>query len=250
MINTTCIYRYIHTHSVYGMLPVLETVEDGSHSLTRDEMSCVDESVFPQRFLDNACVGSIVDFFDYLDVEKKQEFQSCKFFRNQQMLRLTRRCLGYSQPCPRLTQEEFVLNLVNLCVLEMPVHAIQTLKLLHSVFDLCKKIEVSVEAHLLFSFLILADESTAQSSFVFGFMVFSDANNMQRSCRCLVVFRTFEKSRLKESDPPKKRGLTLYRSRCEWFTDFMYLTSHENPRSGMCCGRISKHLLVAQMSRM
>ena len=43
-------------------------------------MSCVDESVFPQRFLDNACVGSIVDFFDYLDVEKKQEFQSCKFF--------------------------------------------------------------------------------------------------------------------------------------------------------------------------
>jgi len=104
--------------AIPGLVDLFETLDrDGSHSLTRDEMSCVDESVFPQRFLDNACVGSIVDFFDYLDVEKKQE----------------------------LTQEEFVLNLVNLCVLEMPVHAIQTLKLLHSVFDLCKKIEVSVE---------------------------------------------------------------------------------------------------------
>lgn len=163
-------------------------------------------------------------------LRRSKSSRAASFFQSTDVTTHSQMWKGYSQPgTPRLTQEEFVLNLVNLCVLEMPVHAIQTLKLLHSVFDLCKKIEVSVEAHLLFSFLILADESTAQSSFVFGFMVFSDANNMQRSCRCLVVFRTFEKSRLKESDPPKKRGLTLYRSRCEWFTDFMYLTSHENP---------------------
>ena len=66
-------------HTICVLYIKFETVvsEDGSHSLTRDEMLCVDESIFPQRFLDNACVGSIVDFFDYLDVEKKQEFQGC-----------------------------------------------------------------------------------------------------------------------------------------------------------------------------
>lgn len=46
----------------------------------------------------------------------------------------------------RLTQEEFVEGLLNLCLLEMPIHAIQTLKLLHLTVNICRKIDQNLEA--------------------------------------------------------------------------------------------------------
>ena len=46
----------------------------------------------------------------------------------------------------RLTQQEFVEGLLNLCLLEMPISAIQTLKLLQMVLTLSKKIDQNVEA--------------------------------------------------------------------------------------------------------
>lgn len=36
-------------------------------------MEQVDESMLPRRLLDSACVGSIVDFFDFLDVDERGE---------------------------------------------------------------------------------------------------------------------------------------------------------------------------------
>lgn len=46
----------------------------------------------------------------------------------------------------RLNQEEFVEGLLSLCLLDMPVSAIQTLKLLQMILGLSKKIDQKVEA--------------------------------------------------------------------------------------------------------
>lgn len=91
--------------------------KDKSGILTRDEMEIVDDNLLPRRLLDSACVGSILDFFDFLDVEEKGE----------------------------LSQQDFVEGLLNLCLLDMPISAIQTLKLLQMVLRLSKKIDQNVE---------------------------------------------------------------------------------------------------------
>lgn len=91
--------------------------KDESGIISRDEMASVHENVLPRRLMDSACVGSILDFFDFLDVDEKGE----------------------------LTQEEFVEGLLNLCLLEMPIHAIQTLKLLHLTVNICRKIDQNLE---------------------------------------------------------------------------------------------------------
>lgn len=41
-------------------------------------MEIVDDNLLPRRLLDSACVGSILDFFDFLDVEEKGERLSCR----------------------------------------------------------------------------------------------------------------------------------------------------------------------------
>lgn len=46
----------------------------------------------------------------------------------------------------RLNQEEFVEGLLSLCLLDMPISAIQTLKLLQMILSLSKKINQNVEA--------------------------------------------------------------------------------------------------------
>lgn len=51
--------------------------QDESGILTRDEMECVDDNLLPRRLLDSACVGSMLDFFDFLDVEEKGEMLGC-----------------------------------------------------------------------------------------------------------------------------------------------------------------------------
>jgi hypothetical protein len=48
----------------------------------------------------------------------------------------------------RLSQQDFVEGLLNLCLLDMPISAIQTLKLLQMVLRLSKKIDQNVEAVL------------------------------------------------------------------------------------------------------
>ncbi|CAK9081063.1 unnamed protein product [Durusdinium trenchii] len=54
--------------------------KDESGIISRDEMASVHENVLPRRLMDSACVGSILDFFDFLDVDEKGELlavQSC-----------------------------------------------------------------------------------------------------------------------------------------------------------------------------
>ena len=42
-------------------------------------MEIVDGNILPRRVLDSACVGSMLDFFDFLDVEEKGERPSCRY---------------------------------------------------------------------------------------------------------------------------------------------------------------------------
>ncbi|CAK9104561.1 Vegetative incompatibility protein HET-E-1, partial [Durusdinium trenchii] len=51
---------------------------DESGIISRDEMASVHENVLPRRLMDSACVGSILDFFDFLDVDEKGECKSVR----------------------------------------------------------------------------------------------------------------------------------------------------------------------------
>ena len=78
---------------------------DKSGLITHDEVENVPVSILPPRVLDALCVENIADIFDYLDVDGTGE----------------------------LSQMEFVEGLLQLCLLDMPMSAILTLKLLRSV---------------------------------------------------------------------------------------------------------------------
>ena len=44
-------------------------------------MESVDDNLLPRRLLDSACVASMLDFFDFLDIEEKQEWPSSRHFQ-------------------------------------------------------------------------------------------------------------------------------------------------------------------------
>ena len=72
--------------------------------------------VLPPRVLDAIYVESMADIFDYLDVD------------------------GTGQ----LSQMEFVEGLLNLCLMDMPISTIQSLKLLQLIRGLVGKVEKEV----------------------------------------------------------------------------------------------------------
>jgi len=79
--------------------------EDGSGSITKDEIENVPVSVLPAELLGNVSVDNMVDLFDLLDVD------------------------GGGQ----LNQNEFVEGLLNIVLLDIPISTIQTLRLLQSI---------------------------------------------------------------------------------------------------------------------
>ena len=46
----------------------------------------------------------------------------------------------------RLTREEFIEGLLDLCLRDMPLHMVQMLKLLHLILGMSKKIDIHLEA--------------------------------------------------------------------------------------------------------
>jgi len=78
---------------------------DQSGLITHDEVENVPVSILPPRVLDALCIENITDIFDFLDVDGTGE----------------------------LSQMEFVEGLLQLCLLDMPMSGVLTLKLLRSV---------------------------------------------------------------------------------------------------------------------
>ncbi|CAE6933272.1 CACNA1F [Symbiodinium natans] len=106
---------------VRGALPSLIEIfhsldKDHSGLLTHEEVVNVPLDVLPPRVLDAIYVESMADIFDYLDVD------------------------GTGQ----LSQMEFVEGLLNLCLMDMPISTIQSLKLLQLIRGLVGKVEKEV----------------------------------------------------------------------------------------------------------
>ena len=57
--------------------------KDENGNITREEMAQVDENILPRRLMDSACVGSILDFFDFLDVDEKGELLGWKAYQKE-----------------------------------------------------------------------------------------------------------------------------------------------------------------------
>ncbi|OLP87261.1 Voltage-dependent T-type calcium channel subunit alpha-1H [Symbiodinium microadriaticum] len=113
---------------VRGALPSLIEIfhaldTDRSGLLTHEEVVNVPLDVLPPRVLDAIYVESMADIFDYLDVD------------------------GTGQ----LSQMEFVEGLLNLCLMDMPISTIQSLKLLQLIRGLLGKVDkevTSLKAHV------------------------------------------------------------------------------------------------------
>eukprot|EP00439_Symbiodinium_sp_Y106_P065345 s720_g10.t1 len=106
---------------VRGALPSLIEIfhaldTDRSGLLTHEEVVNVPLDVLPPRVLDAIYVESMADIFDYLDVD------------------------GTGQ----LSQMEFVEGLLNLCLMDMPISTIQSLKLLQLIRGLLGKVDKEV----------------------------------------------------------------------------------------------------------
>ncbi|CAE7735285.1 Catsper1 [Symbiodinium pilosum] len=101
------------------LLKIFQSIDkDGSGILTHDEVVTVDVDILPKKFLQTVHVNSMVELFDYLDVDHTRE----------------------------LTKEEFIEGLLDLCLRDMPLHMVQMLKLLHIILTISKKIDLNIEA--------------------------------------------------------------------------------------------------------
>lgn len=97
-----------------SLLKIFNTIDkDGSGMITRDELVNVPVDILPPKVLAAVCVDNWEELFEYLDVDGTQS----------------------------LSQVEFVEGLLNLCLLDMPIATIQTLKLLQLIKTSVRSIE-------------------------------------------------------------------------------------------------------------
>ncbi|CAE7538617.1 Catsper1, partial [Symbiodinium pilosum] len=91
--------------------------KDGNGTITHKELETVDIDVLPSKFLQAVHAENMVELFDLLDVEESGE----------------------------LTQTAFIEGVLSLCMLDMPVSAVQSLKLLRMILDASKRIELNLQ---------------------------------------------------------------------------------------------------------
>eukprot|EP00439_Symbiodinium_sp_Y106_P042471 s1244_g5.t1 len=101
------------------LLKIFQSIDkDNSGILTHDEVESVEVDILPKKFLQTVHVNSMLELFDYLDVDQTGE----------------------------LTREEFIEGLLDLCLRDMPLPWVQMLKLLHLILGMSKKIDTHLEA--------------------------------------------------------------------------------------------------------
>ncbi|CAE7463750.1 Catsper1 [Symbiodinium natans] len=105
-------------HKVKDAIPALvdifrEIDKDGNGTITHKELENIDIDVLPAKFLQAVHAESMTELFEYLDVDDSGE----------------------------LTQSAFIEGVLKLCMLDMPVSAVQSLKLLRMILDSSKRIE-------------------------------------------------------------------------------------------------------------
>lgn len=108
---------------VRGALPSLLKIfhaidKDNSGMITRDELHNVPMDILPPKVLAAVCVDNWEELFEYLDIDGTGS----------------------------LSQVEFVEGLLNLCLLDMPIATIQTLKLLQLIRASVSQIQSKLQA--------------------------------------------------------------------------------------------------------
>jgi len=90
-------------HALPSLLELFQKLdEDGSGMLTEEELAKVHQDILPPRILQSAFAEDMSDLFHYLDVDGTGT----------------------------LSQSEFIEGLLNLCLLDLPLSTVQSLKLL------------------------------------------------------------------------------------------------------------------------
>mmetsp|Transcript_41187 Transcript_41187/g.76570 ORF Transcript_41187/g.76570 Transcript_41187/m.76570 type:complete len:531 (-) Transcript_41187:204-1796(-) len=105
--------------AVPELLEIFKNIDkDQSGILTVQELESVEVDVLPKKFLKTVHVGNMIELFEFLDVDQTGE----------------------------LSREEFIEGLLDLCLREMPLHSVQSLKLLHLIHGVAKRIDLNIEA--------------------------------------------------------------------------------------------------------
>lgn len=102
-----------------SLLKIFHTIDkDNSGMITRDELQNVPMDILPPKVLAAVCVDNWEELFEYLDIDGTGS----------------------------LSQVEFVEGLLNLCLLDMPIATIQTLKLLQLIRASVSQIQSKLQA--------------------------------------------------------------------------------------------------------